>query len=265
MKTLLITGASGYIGKHLVKALKTRYNVISLKFDIRDYNGMEKIFNQNKIDLICHQAAISSVSKAKRDFMGTYDVNVNGTINLLRLAKLFNVKRFVFASSSKSYEADKCIYGFTKKINEQQACIFWNMCELETVGLRYFNIYGGEEREDTLIPIFRKNIQNNKPITVYGNGEQQIDFIHIDDVIQANILALETNNSSAFGKTFDVGTGKLTSINNLIEKMSANSCINYIDKHNLPTKPLVANVCETEKVLNFKSTISLEEGIEKND
>lgn len=184
------------------------------------------------IDGIFHQAAIASVPYSIINPIETDRVNIIGTLNVLSTARKFDIQKIVFASSSAIY-GDTLIlpqhenmipnplspYAITKITGEYYMNNFSNLYGLKTVSLRYFNVFGPKQNPQSdyaaVIPKFITNILNNKPLTIFGDGEQTRDFTYVKDVVQANINSM---NSSSIG-TFNVACGKPISLNNLINIM----------------------------------------------
>jgi len=161
------------------------------------------------------------------------ETNVGGTLNLLKASVDNKVKRFIFASSSSVYgdsevlpkEEDmhpnpKSIYAVSKLASEYYVRLFYNIYGLETVSLRYFNVFGRRQNPDSIysavIPIFLKNLKLNKPLTIFGDGNQSRDFTYIDNVIYANYLAMASENKNIFGNYYNVGCGDRISLNEIV-------------------------------------------------
>ncbi|MEM2842021.1 MAG: SDR family oxidoreductase [Thermoproteota archaeon] len=248
---VLITGGAGFIGSHIaeelvkkgaevlviddlsagkmenIRHLWMKRNFKFIQGDVRD----EKLLLENlkNVDLIFHEAALTYVAESI-DFPKDYhDVNVNGTLNLLEAARRTEVKKIIFASSSSVYEdaperltEDAHInpqspYALTKLIAEKYCLLYNEVYGLETVILRYFNVYGPRQRPTgayaEVIPKFIWRVKRGLPPEIYGDGEQSRDFVHVEDVVQANILA--ATNNAVSGEIFNIGSGKATTINSL--------------------------------------------------
>lgn len=258
--SFLVTGGAGFIGANLIEALLKRgykvraiddfssgkrENVAELKgtykfdsFDliegsICDFATCEKACKG--IDYVLHQAAWGSVAKSI-EFPLLYDtINVHGTLNLMEASLQAGVKKFVYASSSAIYGDEPsprkreghegnplCPYALTKKINEMYARIYYDLYGLNTIGLRYFNVYG--PRQDpystyaAVIPIFVKSLALNLAPTIYGDGTQTRDFTYIDDVVEANLKACLASDE-ANGQVFNIAYGKSICLNDLYQKI----------------------------------------------
>lgn len=207
----------------------------NVEFFLGDITNAENCHRACKgISAICHQAALSSVPKSMANPLDTHNINVNGFINILLAAREHNIKRIVYASSSSVYGtndtgcqcedhigAQVSSYAVTKYINELYANIFTKTYGLECIGLRYFNVYGPRQDPNgdyaLVIPKFIKLISSGQRPIIYGDGTYVRDFIYVDDVVGANILALTTSNTDCFGQVFNVGTNNAISINNLFQ------------------------------------------------
>jgi UDP-glucose 4-epimerase len=250
---ICVTGGAGFIGSHLVdRLLDESYEVIVIdnlstgKLENIEHNLGKKNFqfvncDIRKIsstrglvkgaDVIFHEAASTSVNASVRNPALTNSINVAGTLNLLKAALDSNVKRFVYASSvavcgdvSPTQREDSLTrpispYGVSKLAAENYVNIFYRIYGLETICLRYFNVYGsrqdGSSPYSGVITRFIERLLKKKPLIVYGDGEQSRDFISVEDVVEANMLAMKSK--EAAGEILNVGTGKSTTINELAE------------------------------------------------
>ncbi len=249
MKTL-VTGAAGFIGSHLVDGLLDKgYDVrvldnlysgdmdnlsqhennSSFEFIKGDIREIETVIDAiEDVDTIFHEAAITSVPASIKNPKLTNQVNVDGTKNLLETARDKEVENFIFASSCAVYGDPETIplteesridpnspYAESKLLAEKE-CKKYSKKGLETVIFRYFNVYGprqGGGKYSGVISKFLKRIENDEPPIIFGDGEQTRDFVHVKDVVKANILALEAENIS--GEVFNIGTGNAVSVNEL--------------------------------------------------
>ena len=247
---ILVTGGAGFIGSHIVEYLVQRGdNVIVLdnlsngkmqnmskvsddinfvNGDVRDYNLVEQLVKD--VDGVFHEAALVSVPESFKMQNEYFDVNVNGTENILKLAKEYGFK-IVYASSSSVYGNPKSVpikedddrnplnpYAKTKLEDELLAEKYSEM-GVHVIGLRYFNIFGRRQSKEYagVIKLFLKKIQQNKAPIINGDGSQTRDFVYVEDVVKANILAMDSNIKYKF---LNVGTGFSISILDL-----ANACI----------------------------------------
>jgi UDP-glucose 4-epimerase len=260
---IIITGGCGYIGTHLVKKLENSHHVISVmdvvdhRCDIREINdcllNMEP-YKNHKYDAIIHLAALISVPESIKEPLNYHNTNVNGFMNVLEIARLMGINRVVYASSAAVDEISS-FYGFTKYINEEYAKFYYKHYNIETIGLRFYNVYGGEisnrNKYSSVMISFEKCIIENKPITIYGDGTQTRDFIHIDDVTEALIKALTTKNNNCYGKIYNIGTGESTSIVNLANLMNEKSEILFEPERLGDVKHSIADTSKTITELGF--------------
>ncbi len=300
----LVTGGAGFIGSHIAEVLvkrgsfvrvldnfsagkmenlefaKGRKNFELIRGDIRDLKTCRRAVK--KMDFVLHQAALRSVPKSMKDPYSYNEVNINGTLNMLYAAKEAKVKRFVFASSSSIYgdtskfpqeESDLPLliapYALSKLAGEYYCRIFSKNFSLETVALRYFNVFGPRQALDdeyaVVIPKFIDSIMNDTPPPIYGNGKQSRDFTYVRNVVEANILATKARNVS--GEVFNVACGKDTRVIDLARML--NKIIGKsIQPAFLPPRPgdVFRTLASTKKVkrkLGFKGRYTFEEGLKK--
>lgn len=204
--------------------------------DITDYDMCRRV--SQDIDIILHQAALGSVPRSIGDPINSNLSNVTGFLNLLTAAKDNGVKRFVYASSSSVYgdspELPKIEsitgnllspYAVTKYTNELYAGVFHKCYGMETIGLRYFNVFGKRQDPDgayaAVIPKWIASLVKNEPVYINGDGKTSRDFTYIDNVIQANILAGTTTEASVFGEVFNTAVGGCLTLNNLYTSIMA--------------------------------------------
>ena len=238
-----------------------------IEADIRDFNNINEIIKSNKIEYIYHLAAIVSVQDSIENPLLSNAVNVKGTLNILESSRINNVKRVVFSSSAAVYGDEpsqpknetsitKPIspYGYEKLIGEQYMKLYSELYNLETVVLRYFNVYGERQIATSdysgVISIFDDKFKNNEIPNIYGDGEQYRDFVYVKDIAILNLKAMNTKNIS--GEIFCIGTGNKVTINDLIKIISK--------KYNTNIKPLykesrsgdiLASLCDNSKVRNL--------------
>ncbi len=255
---VLVTGGAGFIGSNIIeKLLKQNNSVICLdnlstgkltnieqflsldnftfiNKDIRDIDVCQKACKG--IDIILHQAALGSVPRSIHDPITTNSVNITGFLNILTAARDNKVKRFVYAASSSTYgdstnlpKTEDIIgnplspYAITKYVNELYANVFSNLYGIETIGLRYFNVFGKNQDPDgayaAVFPKFIKAFINHKAPIIHGDGTQSRDFTYISNVIQANELAATTTNPKAINTVFNVAYGAQNSLNELTQEL----------------------------------------------
>ena len=275
MKRILVTGGSGFIGSNLVRYLIQKgaeVNIVDNLITGRKENTDElrgKLFVQDvckqlefpaeieKSDAVVHLAALTSVIDSNLSPSKTWHNNVESTFNMLEFCRENGIKRFVFASSS-AVEGDS-IYGATK-ITGEALCNSYRNFGIQTVCLRFSNVYGKFSSDEGVIPKFIDRLKNNQPIVVYGDGNQTRDFVNAKDICQAIWLALESKSG-----VFEVGTGIETSIKQLIElldKVSGKSAVvNYHPIRSAEILNSVADISKSQKELGYNPEVSLEQGI----
>lgn len=298
-KKVIITGGAGFIGSHIAKKLSIENQVTIIdnlstghienindiidnnsvnfiKGDINDLDLLKKI--SKNVDYIFHQAAIASVPFSIKDPIKTNKVNINGTLNVLTAAKENNVKKIVFASSSAIYGDSLELplrettrpnplspYAITKLIGEYYCDLFFNLYGLQTVALRYFNVYGPRQDPNNeyaaVIPKFIIRVLNNQSPIIFGDGKQTRDFIFVEDVVSANILAAESKQIGVF----NIASGEKISINDL-----AQSIIKITEKELVPIykeqrlgeiKDSVADISKSKNKMDFKPKYNLGDGL----
>lgn len=226
---ILVTGHKGYIGGKLYnKLVELGYEVIGI--DLKDGKDILDCLPKNKIfDYVFHLAALPSVEFSVLNPSYTLKHNVLVTSKLLEWSKESNVKRFIFSSSSAIYgdgNGPKSPYGLHKLMSELECKLFSELYGLDTVCLRYYNLYSEDQKYggsySTAISAWMEMIRNNKPLRLDGDGTQTRDFIHVNDVVEANLFCMNYNNKFN-GSCYDIGSGKSISLNYIK---------NYINKHN---------------------------------
>lgn len=298
----LITGGAGFIGSNLVKSLLQRGEKVRvienfltgkreniapfiekiefMEGDIRSYHIVREAVSG--VDAILHQAALPSVPRSIKDPITSNEINVTGTLNILNAAKDAKVKRVVFASSSSVYgdtpELPKhegmipnplSPYAVSKLTGEKYCSVFSSIYGLETVALRYFNVFGPRQdptsQYSAVIPKFITAILNDTNPVIYGDGEQSRDFTYIDNVVNANILASSTENIS--GIVMNCACHGQITLNQLVKK------INYLLQKNIEPiykerrtgdiKHSYANIEFAKKSIRYSSTVTFDEGLVK--
>lgn len=254
-KKVLVTGGAGFIGSNLCEALLVRdckvvcldnyatgreenishlFSNPNFDFvfgDVRNFEDCIKVVEG--VDYVLHQAALGSVPRSIANPITSNDVNINGFLNMLVASRDAGIKRFVYAASSSTYGDSVSLpkiediigkplspYAITKYVNELYADVFSELYNIETIGLRYFNVYGRKQDPNgayaAVIPRFvDKLIKKESPI-INGDGEFSRDFTYIDDVIQANLLSLVAE-ESALNTVYNVAFGAQNTLNNLVE------------------------------------------------
>jgi UDP-glucose 4-epimerase len=254
----LVTGGAGFIGHHLTRTLLERGDEVTIiddlstgdrsrldgreKFvegDIRDRELVEKIFEEGQFDFVFHTAARARIQPSIQDPITTHDVNVTGTLNLLYAASKTKVKRFVYSSSSSVYglEAEPPFvetmqtspsnpYAMHKWMSEEYCRLFSQVYDLDTVCLRYFNVYGSGMIDDgayrTVISIFLGQRDAGEKLTVVGDGSMLRDFTHVEDIVAGNLTAAD-HDSALDGGAFNLGYGSSVSVRDVAERILASA------------------------------------------
>ncbi len=297
-KNILITGGAGFIGSHLVDKLapqnevfvldnlfsgslanleKSNTRITFIKGDIRDRGLIEDVVA--KVDFIFHLAADVGNVRSIKDPVANMEVNVRGTLNLLEACLSSNIQRFVYSSSAAIYGEARYLpidedhplnpespYAVSKLAAEKYVFAFYKVHGLPTTSLRYFNVYGPRQEGSeygNVIPIFLRRIGEGKPLIIFGDGNQTRDFVFVEDIVRANILA--ATQPQAIGGIFNIATGERTSVNELAELVEKITGENTQIIHDKPRAGEVrhsqANLEKAGKTLEYKPQISLEEGL----
>ncbi|WKZ26200.1 MAG: NAD-dependent epimerase/dehydratase family protein [Candidatus Paceibacterota bacterium] len=296
-KKVVVTGGAGFIGTNLVKRLlSSGFKVVVLdnyaggkkkerfqsgaeyvEGDIRDEKILSEVFKG--ANGVFHLAALPRVADSVEKPKETHDVNVNGTLAVLLSAKKAGIKRVVFASSSATYgqlsedkypvKEDNIVkspispYGLHKLVGEHYCKIFSREFGLETVSLIYFNVYGEYADPDgayaLVIGRFLKQKQEGKPMTICGDGEYYRDYVHVEDVAKANILAMESKMVGG-GETINIGSGQVFSVKQ-IAKIIGGDCV-YVPPRPGDVLYTCADISKAKSVLKWEPKIMLADGIE---
>ena len=259
MPSLLITGGCGFIGSHIVEeCIRRGYERIRIldnlstgfQTNIKPFLSLPNVElmvgSIQHIDacreavkgmtMICHQAALVSVPESLEKPSECHDINVTGFLNVLIAAKKEGIKRVVYATSSAVYGDDtrsskqedslgKALspYAVTKRMNELHADMVTSSYGMEVIGLRYFNVYGPRQNPKgpyaAVISKFTELLRNEQPVTIFGDGSFSRDFVFVRDIVQANLLALETTNPHCFGSIYNIGTGQSCTILELYTRL----------------------------------------------
>lgn len=290
---ILITGGAGFVGSHLADALSERNEVVvvddlstgdtrhvpdGVRFreaDIHDPNTLDALTAD--VDLVFHEAAVVSVQRSIAEPLACHQTNTDATLQLLDLARERDF-RVVLASSAAIFghpetlpvtESDQKTptspYGIDKLTVDHYARAYNDLYDVETVTLRYFNIYGPRQRAGDyggVISIFRDQALAGNPITIDGDGTQTRDFVHIDDVVDANIRAATTDH---VGEAYNIGRGTQTSINELAEAMrevtESSSTITRSEPRPGDIASSVADISKARRELGFEPSVSLRDGL----
>jgi UDP-N-acetylglucosamine/UDP-N-acetylgalactosamine 4-epimerase len=301
MASYLVTGGAGFIGSHLVEELLHRGQKVRvldnfstgkrenlhglmdqielIEGDIRSYHIVREAVQG--IDFVLHQGALPSVPRSINDPITTNEVNVGGTLNVLDASKDAGVKRVVYASSSSVYGPDPELpvredmtpqpvspYAVAKLTGEKYCHVFSRVYGLETVALRYFNIFGPRQDPNTqysaFIPKFVVGIMNGQSLTIDGDGEQAKDFTYVSNVVEANLLALEAEGVS--GEVFNVGCGQSTSVNEVVGHIrqisNSQGEISYGPSRTGDVPRSLADISRAREKLGYSPQVLLREGLE---
>jgi len=302
MDTYLVTGGAGFIGSHIVDALvkggkKVRVidnlstgnaanlahlinDIEFIEGDIRDANLLDKAMKG--IDFCFHEAALPSVARSVEDPITVNQVNIDGTLNLLFAAKKNKVKRFIYASSSSAYGDSPSLpkkedmkphplspYAVSKLTGEYYCGVFYSVYGLETLCLRYFNVFGPRQDPNSqyaaVIPKFITCFFRNTSPQIYGDGTQSRDFTYIDNVVYANMLAIEAKSTS--GQVLNIACGRRTSLNDLVELLknllSSKVSPDYAEPRAGDIKHSLADISKARYILGYSPKTSFEQGIKK--
>ena len=290
-KKVIVTGGAGFVGSHIVDACienGAEVHVIDNlsednrnhvndkatfhKVDIRNLDEMRSIFRS--ATYVFHEAALPRVQYSIENPVETHDVNVNGTRNVLISAHEGGAKRVIYAASSSAYgdqeklpltedmkAQPKSPYGLQKYIGELMCKLWSEVYGLETVSLRYFNVYGTRHDPDgpyaLVIGKFLKQLSEGGPMTITGDGKQTRDFTHISDVVRANILAAMSENVGK-GEVLNIGAGNDISINELAKIIGGPT--EYVEAR-LEPKHTRADTTKAKELLGWEPTMNFEEGI----
>lgn len=298
---IMVTGGAGFIGSHLCDALVAEGNQV---FAIDNLIGGKKenishlfqnprfyfeniniysdktnnIFKMFRPNIVFHLAAIPSVQYSLFNPAETHEANVQSTVKLLELSNKHKVNRLIFASSSAVYgdagpepisefrKLDPLSpYGLEKKICEEYCQLFSKLYDLETVSLRYFNVFGPRQNKNSgyasIIPILFDSIKSNISPKIFGDGLQTRDFCHVDNIVAANILAMKCSKKLS-GEAFNIGVGESITINKLCELMNTLTP-EYSEQRSGDIRYSHANIDLAKKELGYTSLVNLESGLSK--
>jgi nucleoside-diphosphate-sugar epimerase len=298
----LITGGAGFIGSHIVKRLvgegavvrvvdnlstgqiarleDLRCSIEYVEADLADNLVSDEVVKD--VDYVLHQAAIPSVQRSVRDPIGTNRANVTATLNLLESCRKTGIRRFVYAASSSAYGNTEVLpkseemppnplspYALQKLAGEHYCKLYYSLYGLETVCLRYFNVFGpGQDPHSeysAVIPKFISKLLINEPITVYGDGEQSRDFTYVENVVDANLLALQA--TKAFGKVLNVGCGERITLNTLIqlleEIVGVKAKVSYSASKPGDVRHSLADINLAQRLLEYEPKVMVKEGLRR--
>jgi UDP-N-acetylglucosamine 4-epimerase len=303
--SVLVTGGAGFIGSHLVEYLvkngakkivvlddlatgfekniqpfKSAKNFVFIEGSITDYDTCLKACKD--IDVVLHHAALGSVPRSIENPMRTNEVNVNGFVNILFAAKECKAKKFVYASSSSVYGDDETSpktenktgnllspYAVTKHANEKYARVFSELYKIQTIGLRYFNVFGERQNPQgayaAVIPKFISTLLEGKQAGIYGTGNNTRDFTYVANVVKANLLCME-NNDLPLHSVMNIACGGTISVNEIYKSIASQLHKEDIKPAYLPERPgeiknSYADISLAGKLLGYKPAVSLQDGL----
>ncbi len=311
-KKILVTGGAGFIGSNLTEALLklnnevicldnfatgkkenitpflTNPNYTLIEGDIRNISDCKLAVKG--VDYVLHQAALGSVPRSIKDPITSNEVNVSGFLNMLIASKDSGVKRFIYAASSSTYGDSESLpkvedkigkplspYAITKYVNELYADVFSKTYGLETIGLRYFNVFGRKQDPNgayaAVIPKFVSQFMAGESPVINGNGEFSRDFTYIDNVIQANLLSMITDNKEAINTVYNVAFGERNTLKDLVELLKKSLTefdpkIKDIQVIYGPNRVgdiphSLASIDKAKKLLAYNPQFSLEKGLKE--
>lgn len=292
MAKIIVTGGAGFIGSHLTDKLIEQGNEVVVvdnlllgkkefvnqkaEFHEVDIRDTEKLFDIFKgAEVVFHLAADPRLQVSIEDPLTTHAINVTGTLSVLEAARVSTVKKVIFSSSCAVYgeqnpPIDESVdlkplspYGLHKLIGEEYCRLYSSLFKLETVCLRYFNVFGPRKLATgsypMVIPTFLAQRQSDKSLTIVGDGESTRDYIHVSDVVAANIKAWQSKVGD--GTPINIGSGKQTSVNTIAALIGGPT-------DSLPSRPgemryIEANINRAKKLLSWEPTVAFEEGIKQ--
>ncbi|MCE2963773.1 MAG: SDR family oxidoreductase [Chitinophagales bacterium] len=305
-KRFLITGGAGFIGSHIVRFIienggfvrvldnlltghienieehRNSSNFEFIEGDITDLATCKKACVG--IDYVCHQAALGSVPRSLLFPEKTNEINVSGFVNMLIAAKDNNVKRFVYASSSSVYGDEYSLpkveakigaqlspYAVSKYTNELYANVFAKSYGLETIGLRYFNIFGANQDPNgpyaAVIPLFISQLLQGQAININGDGKTTRDFTYVANAVQANIRALLTSNENACNEVYNIACGKNFSLLDLVASLEIatgkKAIIEHKDFRQGDIRDSLADISKAKNLLGYNPKVDFNQGIKE--
>ena len=295
----LVTGGAGFIGSCLTNKLLELGHEVFVMDDLSNgsldnipnlpeenfyhrsvISACESIFSAQNFDTVFHLAALPRVQFSIANPIDSNTANIHGTLKILDAARRHGVKRFVYSSSSSAYGDQPTLplkedmkpnplspYALQKLTGEQYAVIYNDIHGIETICLRYFNVYGPTQKADSAyaaaIPKFTQQALKRQSITIFGDGEQTRDFSFIDDVVSANIHAA-TIEAKEYGKVINVGCGNQTSVNQIVDRIEEILGVN-VERQYLPpvveSKHTRADISELKNYLKYEPQMNFDEGL----
>lgn len=311
-KKILVTGGAGFIGSNLCEALLEQGSFVTcldnfatgkrenitpflkndhftlIEGDIRDLDTCKKACEHK--DFVLHQAALGSVPRSINDPITSNEVNVGGFLKMLVAAKDAGVQRFIYAASSSTYGDSESLpkveevigkplspYAITKYVDELYADVFKRTYDFDTIGLRYFNVFG--RRQDpqgayaAVIPKFVMQLMSHESPTINGGGEYSRDFTYIDNVVLMNLLAISSENTEAVNHVYNTAFGERTTLNDLVRYLKeylsefdpkiAEVEVKYGDYRKGDVPHSLASIDKAKKLLNYNPQFSMKDGLKE--
>jgi UDP-glucose 4-epimerase len=298
----LVTGGAGFIGSHLVRRLVVEGGVVrvvdnlstgqtarlddlrgSIEFiegDLAEERVSDKVVKG--VDYVFHQAAVPSVQRSVNDPLGTNRANVTATLSLLESCRRIGVRRLIYAASSSAYGNTEVLpkvedmvpdplspYALQKLVGERYCKLYYELYGLETVSLRYFNVFGPHQdphsEYSAVIPKFITRLLAKQPITMYGDGDQSRDFTFIDNIVEANLQAIKA--PDAAGKMCNIGCGERITLNRLVtlleQQLAIKAQVNYAPPKPGDVRHSLADIERAKAIINYQPKITVEEGLQR--
>jgi len=296
----LVSGGAGFIGFHIVKTLVERGEHVRvvdnlstgnierldcfrstidfIDADLADPQVCDRVVDG--VDYVLHQAAIPSVQRSIRDPMASNRANVTATLNLLESCRTHGVRRLVYAASSSAYGDTAVLpkredmpanpmspYALQKFVGERYAKLYFDLFKFETVSLRYFNVFGPSQdpysEYSAVIPKFITKLLAGEKLTIFGDGEQSRDFTYVENVVEANLLALTAD--GAAGKMMNLGCGARISLNQLIRQLEmilgVIAAVEYLPARAGDVRDSLADIGLAQRLLGYRPAVSVEDGL----
>ena len=298
----LVTGGAGFIGSNLVRALvargegvrvlddfssglrenleESRRDIELVEGDVRDPEACRRACKGAEV--VFHEAAIASVPRSLEDPRTSFAVNALGTFNLLAAARDAGARRFVYAASAAAYGTSETVpkvetmppepaspYAADKVAGELYSAMFWRAFGLETISLRYFNVFGPRQDPSNqyagVIAAFAARMLRGRPPVIFGDGRQSRDFVFVDDIIKANLLAAEV--SAAHGEVVNIGTGRATDLKTMAAAFNRVLGTDFEPIHDAPrpgdVKHSLADISAARALLGYEPEVAFEEGLRR--
>ncbi|MDR0431303.1 MAG: SDR family oxidoreductase [Tannerellaceae bacterium] len=309
--TILVTGGAGFIGSHLcekllelgnrvvcldnfstgrkenISAFQSSLNFTLIEGDIRSLETCKVAVKG--VDYVLHEAALGAVPRSINDPVTTNEVNISGFLNMLIASRDEKIKRFVYAASSSAYGDSESLpkvenvigkplspYAVTKYVNELYADVFSKTYGMETIGLRYFNVFGSRQNPEgpyaAVIPSFIRQLMNHESPIIYGDGTHSRDFTYVANVVQANLLSLTTTHPEAINQLYNVACGERTTLNELAGYLKTllsqkdpyikDIEIKHADNRTGDIPHSLADIGKAKALLGYNPQYSVKEGLE---